>query len=459
MRGGGYVNRVVLLSDGLANRGITEPASLVRYARDFRRRSISLTTMGVGLDYNENLMTSLASGGGGNYYFIESPRSLASILGKEFNMLGCVAAQNTVIELTLGRGVSVVDVVGAEFTSGDGHVRIPVGDVYAGERREFTVEVAIPPGRGTIVVAQGEVRYEPVRDRVSVSSLEGVRVRYSADAAEIERHRDLETQARADVALSTRGVERAMDALDKGKGEAALEEIAAARRILQASPALSGGATGAAIQGAGRQAERVRAETQGRSGLAPGRRRNPYSTTITGSRGERRNSEGYFAGELKRDREPRGDRSRCHFCGGELGRHDGVDDGLDEKVVRALKRDGLDGLPRGVDPDLDHDLSLHAGQIADRRELRLFKADDPRLFLDSDERDGGSCVFGFRLRCGGFCSGWACVAITGGEDAGFCYGVAGCRGHGQALVLSSVLRVPLRSSFASVAETSQRRVP
>jgi Ca-activated chloride channel family protein len=243
-----YVNRVVLLSDGLANRGITDPRDLGRFARKFRERSISLTTMGVGLDYNENLMTSLAGWGGGNYYFIESPRQLASILGKEFDMLGCVAAQNTVIDLTLGRGVKVLDVVGTEFAGGDGHVRIPVGDVYAGERREFTVELEIPAGTGTRLVAEGTVRFEPVRDRVSMSRLESVNVTYSSDAAEIERHRDLETQARADVALSTRGVERAMNALDEGKGDVAQEELAAARRVLLASPAAGGSVTGAAIK-------------------------------------------------------------------------------------------------------------------------------------------------------------------------------------------------------------------
>ncbi len=243
-----YVNRVVLLSDGLANRGITDPRELGRYARKFRERSISLTTMGVGLDYNENLMTSLAGQGGGNYYFIESPRHLASILGKEFDMLGCVVAQNTVIELTLGRGVKVLDVVGTEFTAGDGRLRIPVGDVYAGERREFTVELDIPAGTGTRLVAEGDVRFEPVRDRVSISRLVSVNVTYSSDAAEIERHRDLETQARADVALSTRGVERAMNALDQGKGDVAQEELAAARRVLQASPAAGGALTGAAIK-------------------------------------------------------------------------------------------------------------------------------------------------------------------------------------------------------------------
>ncbi len=73
----GYTNRVVLLSDGLANQGITDPAELGRIAREHRHRSISLTTMGVGLEYNENLMVSLANNGGGTYYFIESSRNLA----------------------------------------------------------------------------------------------------------------------------------------------------------------------------------------------------------------------------------------------------------------------------------------------------------------------------------------------------------------------------------------------
>ena len=244
-----YVNRVVLLSDGLANRGITDPRELGREVRRYRECSISLTTMGVGLDYNENLMTSLAGEGGGNYYFIESPRHLASLLGKEFDMLGCVVAQSTAIELTLGRGVNVLDVVGTDFTAGDGRLRIPVGDVYAGQRREFTVELDIPPGTGTRLVAEGDVRFEPVRgDRVSISRLGSVNVTYSADAAEIERHRDMETQARADVALSTRGVERAMNALDQGKGDVAQEELAAARRMLQVSPAAGGSLSGAAIR-------------------------------------------------------------------------------------------------------------------------------------------------------------------------------------------------------------------
>jgi Ca-activated chloride channel family protein len=243
-----YVNRVVLISDGLANRGITDPRELGRFVRGFRKRSISLTTMGVGLDYNENLMTSLAAQGGGNYYFIESPRNLASVLRDEFAMLGCVVAQNAVIELSLSTGVNVVDVIGTEFTARDGRLRIPVGDFCAGERREFTVELDIPPGKGRRLIARGDVSFGPVRESVSISPLEGVTVRYSEDPAEVNRNRDLGAQASADVAVSTRGVDRAMDALDLGRNEEALKEIAAARRQLQASPAASGSPAAEAIR-------------------------------------------------------------------------------------------------------------------------------------------------------------------------------------------------------------------
>jgi len=75
-----------------------------------------------------------------------------------------------------------------------------------------------------------------------------VRVRFSDDAAAVERARDMEAQAKADIALSTRGVERAMQALDEGKNEAAEKELAAAHAALAASPAASGASTVGAIR-------------------------------------------------------------------------------------------------------------------------------------------------------------------------------------------------------------------
>ncbi len=244
-----YVNRVILLSDGLANQGITDPRELNKIAKRYRSKSISLTTMGVGLEYNENLMVGLAESGGGNYYFIESPRGLASIMSKEFNTLSSVVAQNASIDLKLGRGVKVLDVIGCEHALTNGVYTIPVGDLYANESREFTVELSIPEGTGAIVAATGTLNYETKSARVEVCPSFTATLKYSRDVAVIEKSRDMDVQAKADVAVSTRKVDNALKAFDEGRTDDAKAELKDAQDMLLASPAtMSGGAGAAAIQ-------------------------------------------------------------------------------------------------------------------------------------------------------------------------------------------------------------------
>lgn len=230
-----YVNRVILISDGLANQGITDPYELSRIARRSRGKGISLTTMGVGLDYNENLMVELSESGGGNYYFIESPAQLASIMHREFHAASSVLAQNAFLELRLGRGVRVLDVIGCERVLDGDVCRIPVGDVYANDTREVTVELSIPEGTGTLTVAGGTLRCGDARDAARPSF--SVQVRYTSDGALIEQQRDLEIQAKADVAVSTRQVERALKAFDEGREDEAMQELTDAAASLANSAA------------------------------------------------------------------------------------------------------------------------------------------------------------------------------------------------------------------------------
>ncbi len=243
------VNRVVLLSDGLANRGITNPYELGRIARQYRGRSISLSTMGVGLAYDENLMVSLSENGGGNYYYIESSRDLASVLRREFSLLSCVVAQNATVELTLARGVKVRDVIGYEYRTEGMKVEIPVGDLYSGDRREITVELEIPEGCGTLTAVRGNVRFDSDAAARLRSAGFAALLQYTDDLARVEQSRDLDVQARADVAVSTRSVEKALKMLDEGKREEAEKELASAARVLGVSSAAGqAGAPAAVIQ-------------------------------------------------------------------------------------------------------------------------------------------------------------------------------------------------------------------
>jgi Ca-activated chloride channel family protein len=243
-----YLNRVILMSDGLANRGITDRSQLERIARRYRAKSISLTTMGVGLDYNENLMVGLAESGGGNYYFIESPHSLASIFRRELNTVSSVVAQNARIELTLGRGVRLLDAIGCEQRMDGNEYIIPIGDLYSDERREFTVELEVPEGSGTLTVAKGVLKHDGKHGWLESWPSFSATVRYTRLLAEVDKNRDLETQAKADVAISTRKVEQAMKALDEGRHEEAAYELKAAEMFISSSPAAASGAGTAAIQ-------------------------------------------------------------------------------------------------------------------------------------------------------------------------------------------------------------------
>ena len=240
-----FVNRVILLSDGLANRGITDPHELNRVAGEYRDRSISLSTIGVGLEYNENLMLGLAEHGGGNYYFVESPSQLASIFEGEFNGLSSVVAQNAFIELTLGQDVTLNDCIGWRWHRDGDRWIIPVGDLYAKDHREFTVDLNIPEGSGRKQVANGILRYDGDRGWFKKHPGFSLDIHYSNDAAELMKGKDWDTQAKVDIALSTRQVERAMESLDAGRRDQAARELNDAKMKLESSPSLQNSAVSA----------------------------------------------------------------------------------------------------------------------------------------------------------------------------------------------------------------------
>jgi Ca-activated chloride channel homolog len=244
-----YSNRVILLSDGLANRGVTDPCELDGIAARYRGKSISLTTMGVGLDYNENLMVGLANNGGGNYYFIERSGDLAALFRQEFNALSALVAQNATVELTLGEGVKILDAIGCARRESGRVQLVGIGDLSANESRELTVELSVPGGTGTQTVASGRLSFDTENGRRYCAHSFTAVVHYVTDLAEVDRHRDMGAQAKADIALSTRAVDRSMRALDEGRRDEAVAQLAAAEATIAASPAaVQGGSVGSMMK-------------------------------------------------------------------------------------------------------------------------------------------------------------------------------------------------------------------
>ncbi len=79
----GAVSRVILLTDGLANVGIVDPAQIGRHAAELRQRGVVTSTIGVGDDFDEHLLGGMADEGGGHFYDVARADQIAPIIETE----------------------------------------------------------------------------------------------------------------------------------------------------------------------------------------------------------------------------------------------------------------------------------------------------------------------------------------------------------------------------------------
>jgi len=157
-RAAGRMDKVFLASDGQANEGIADREGLLRLARrDFVEATIS--TFGIGDDYDEDLMSALAAQAGGRARYIDSPQILAAAFRDELSRAAALAARGVRLRVTGASGSSINRVLGYEADGG--WIRVP--DFAAGEERRVLVKLSIPLGRGLADVATVELAFEDAR--------------------------------------------------------------------------------------------------------------------------------------------------------------------------------------------------------------------------------------------------------------------------------------------------------
>jgi Ca-activated chloride channel homolog len=127
------VNRVLLLTDGLANRGVTDPAELARLAYDLRRRGVATSTFGVGSDFDEALLQVMADNGGGHFYYARDVAAMRDHITSEVGETLETVAREVVLELTLPDSVRVDTLSPFRVEQGAGRARILLGDMVSGQ--------------------------------------------------------------------------------------------------------------------------------------------------------------------------------------------------------------------------------------------------------------------------------------------------------------------------------------
>jgi Ca-activated chloride channel family protein len=127
-------NRVVLLTDGQANQGVVDVGQLVSMSGAGSAGRVSTTCIGLGPNFNEDLLEPMARAGGGNYWFVEGDDQMTAIFENEIKGLVALSAQNVevTVRLTHPRTAGVTLLQSLPMTQlPDGSRRITIGDLYA----------------------------------------------------------------------------------------------------------------------------------------------------------------------------------------------------------------------------------------------------------------------------------------------------------------------------------------
>lgn len=152
---GDRVNRVLLLTDGHANVGITDKTVLINTAQQKAEESVATTTLGFGNSFNEDLLIGMARAAGGNFYYIQSPEDASGVFQIELDSLKSVVAQNLSVTISpdeqqTGAENFAIGLRGYRTeTNADGKTVVHLGDVYASEDKLLAVELQIPAPKAT----------------------------------------------------------------------------------------------------------------------------------------------------------------------------------------------------------------------------------------------------------------------------------------------------------------------
>jgi len=161
--------KLILLSDGEANEGVTEPRALGTMASAINQQNGSFSTIGMGLGFNEQLMASLADFGGGSFSYLEHLERLAEILDRNVADSRKMYASQSTIELTLKDGVTVRDTGGFPIAYTGQTAIINTGQLLSGTERQFTLTFNVPTSTlGSVEIGKVAFQYADGNEVASV---------------------------------------------------------------------------------------------------------------------------------------------------------------------------------------------------------------------------------------------------------------------------------------------------
>lgn len=267
------LRRVVLISDGLANVGPSSPLALGAVASQAAASGVTVTAIGVGLDYDEAVLGSVAARSGGRFYHLQEPMQMAAILESELQALTQTIARDVIIDVTPGPGVTFVGATGADLVSQGDQVRLRVGELLGGQPRPVVVSLRVPTDGAAAArdAARLAVSYTSIASNVARRAEASVRYELTASQAQVDGSVNPRFAVAVEQHQASLDSLRAAQALNAGRSDEAADMLAQAADRMEARAQRMPAAEQARLT---QQAQRMRSSSESarRARSAPARR-------------------------------------------------------------------------------------------------------------------------------------------------------------------------------------------
>jgi Ca-activated chloride channel family protein len=236
---GDHVTRIMLLSDGATNHGVTDMGGLRGIAGRMRDRGCAITTIGVDVDFDEKVMAALATESNGRHYFVASAAGLPAIFAQEFDSLVASVAQDTDMIVDLAPGVEVDQVFDRTFRRENGpsgaRIIVPFGVLAAKQEKTALVKLRVPTDHdGKTPVAKVAVAYRDLLARADKRDEGELQLFVKSDGS-AQADLDPFVAARVERSRTAQSLTLANDLFKDGKFEEAERTLATRATELHAS--------------------------------------------------------------------------------------------------------------------------------------------------------------------------------------------------------------------------------
>ncbi len=226
------VNRVILLSDGIANVGPSSTSDLARLGRELRSDGIAVSTVGLGDDYNEDLMTALAEASNANYYYVKDAEKLPGIFAQELGAARSLLARSIVIRIDAPEGVRLKEIIGRpDIECRDRVVEIKMPELFGSEKRRFLVR-AVAEGKtaDAIEAAAVELNYATLSGDRAPAQRQAAKIAFTDDQKKADSSIQVEVAREHSVVQNRLAKEMAVKLADEGKTKDAVARAPFANR-------------------------------------------------------------------------------------------------------------------------------------------------------------------------------------------------------------------------------------